>query len=80
MALRRGQRHLPWSKARRGCTGFLPRTTHALMQARDVDAHFSHGKVTHWFGGSSNASTQLLDGMHDRPACLRAHRRLWWPA
>jgi uncharacterized protein YcaQ len=31
---------------------------------REVDAHFAHGKVTNWFGGSSNASTQLLDEMH----------------
>jgi uncharacterized protein YcaQ len=29
-----------------------------------VDAHFAHGKSRNWFGGSSNASTQLLDAMH----------------
>lgn len=33
---------------------------------REVDAHFDHGKTRNWFGGSSNASTQLLDGMHYR--------------
>jgi uncharacterized protein YcaQ len=41
---------------------------------REVDAHFAHGKTTNWFGGSSNASTQLLDGMHYR-GMLRVARR-----
>ena len=36
------------------------------VHPRDVDAHFQHGKVSNWFGGSTNASTQLLDGMHYR--------------
>ncbi|GAB3359289.1 DNA glycosylase AlkZ-like family protein [Lysobacter tyrosinilyticus] len=44
------------------------------VHPRDVDAHFAHGKVTNWFGGSSNASTQLLDGMHYR-GLLRVARR-----
>ncbi|MEO8366222.1 MAG: crosslink repair DNA glycosylase YcaQ family protein, partial [Pseudoxanthomonas sp.] len=35
---------------------------------------FAHGKTTNWFGGSSNASTQLLDGMHYR-GLLRVARR-----
>jgi hypothetical protein len=34
------------------------------VHPREVDAHFAHGRVTNWFGGSSNASTQLLDHMH----------------
>jgi len=37
-----------------------------VVHPREVDAHFSHGRVTNWFGGSSNASTQLLDQMHYR--------------
>jgi uncharacterized protein YcaQ len=41
---------------------------------REVDAHFAQGKVTNWFGGSSNASTQLLDDMHYR-GLLRVVRR-----
>ncbi|MBC7940343.1 MAG: YcaQ family DNA glycosylase [Chitinophagaceae bacterium] len=41
---------------------------------REVDLHFAHGKVQNWFGGSSNASTQLLDGMHYR-GLLRIARR-----
>ena len=37
-----------------------------MVHPREVDSHFAHGKVKNWFGGSSNASTQLLDGMHYR--------------
>ena len=37
-----------------------------VVYPRDVDAHFQHGKVSNWFGGSTNASTQLLDEMHYR--------------
>jgi uncharacterized protein YcaQ len=44
------------------------------VHPREVDAHFAHGKVTNWFGGSSNASTQLLDVMHYR-GMLRVARR-----
>src|ERR1041384_3015987 len=45
-----------------------------VVHPREVDAHFAHGKATNWFGGSSNASTQLLDGMHYR-GMLRIARR-----
>jgi uncharacterized protein YcaQ len=45
-----------------------------VVHPRDVDAQFSHGKARNWFGGSSNASTQLLDGMHYR-GLLRVARR-----
>ena len=45
-----------------------------VVHPREVDAHFQHGKVQNWFGGSSNASTQLLDGMHYR-GLLRIARR-----
>jgi len=44
------------------------------VHPREVDAHFSHGKVSNWFGGSSNATTQLLDVMHYR-GLLRVVRR-----
>jgi uncharacterized protein YcaQ len=37
-----------------------------VVHPREVDAHFKHGKGKNWFGGSTNASTQLLDGMHYR--------------
>jgi uncharacterized protein YcaQ len=45
-----------------------------VVHPREVDAHFAHGKVSNWFGGSSNATTQLLDGMHYR-GMLRIARR-----
>jgi uncharacterized protein YcaQ len=45
-----------------------------IAHPREVDAHFSHGKAANWFGGSSNASTQLLDAMHYR-GLLRVARR-----
>jgi len=45
-----------------------------VVHPREVDAHFQHGKVQNWFGGSSNASTQLLDSMHYR-GLLRIARR-----
>jgi uncharacterized protein len=35
-----------------------------VVHPREVDAHFSHGQARNGFGGSSNASTQLLDAMH----------------
>lgn len=40
--------------------------TRGVTHPREVDAHFKHGKVRNWFGGSTNASTQLLDEMHYR--------------
>jgi hypothetical protein len=45
-----------------------------VVHPRAVDAEFAHGMVRNWFGGSSNASTQLLDGMHFR-GLLRIARR-----
>ncbi|MBC7841433.1 MAG: YcaQ family DNA glycosylase [Gemmatimonadaceae bacterium] len=45
-----------------------------VVHPREVDAEFAHGRITNWFGGSSNASTQLLDGMHYR-GMLRIARR-----
>jgi uncharacterized protein len=47
---------------------------HGAVHPREVDAHFQHGKTRNWFGGASNASTQLLDGMHYR-GMLRIARR-----
>ncbi len=47
---------------------------HGAVHPREVDAHFDHGKTRNWFGGSSNASTQLLDQLHYR-GLLRIARR-----
>lgn len=44
------------------------------VHPREVDAEFAHGKTRNWFGGSSNASTQLLDAMH-YGGLLRVQRR-----
>jgi uncharacterized protein len=41
---------------------------------RAVDAHFAHGRVTNYWGGSSSATTHLLDAMHYR-GLLRVQRR-----
>ncbi|HQR47913.1 MAG TPA: crosslink repair DNA glycosylase YcaQ family protein [Steroidobacteraceae bacterium] len=66
----------PWSAERR-------RQAEAVLEfvrqrrsvhPREVDAAFAHGKTRNWFGGSSNASTQLLDEMHYR-GLLRVVRR-----
>lgn len=44
------------------------------VHPREVDQAFAHGRVTNYWGGTSNASTHLLDGMHYR-GMLRIHRR-----
>jgi hypothetical protein len=41
---------------------------------RQVDDRFAHGTVTNYWGGSSNATTHLLDAMHYR-GMLRVARR-----
>jgi uncharacterized protein YcaQ len=44
------------------------------VHPREVDARFSHGTVTNYWGGSSNATTHLLDELHYR-GWLRVTRR-----
>ena len=44
------------------------------VHPRDVDLHFSHGTVVNYWGGSSNATTHLLDHLHYR-GLLRVARR-----
>ena len=44
------------------------------VHPREVEAEFSHGTVTNYWGGSSNATTHLLDLMHYR-GLLRIVRR-----
>lgn len=41
---------------------------------REVDERFAHGRVTNYWGGSSNATTHLLDAMH-YSGMLRIARR-----
>jgi uncharacterized protein YcaQ len=44
------------------------------VHPRDVDDRFAHGTVTNYWGGSSNATTHLLEAMHYR-GLLRVVRR-----
>ena len=66
----------PWPAARRKQAQLLLEFVRerGTVHPREVDAHFSHGTVKNYWGGSSNASTQLLDAMHYR-GLLRVARR-----
>lgn len=44
------------------------------VHPREVDAHFAHGAVTNYWGGSSSATTHVLDHLHYR-GHLRVARR-----
>lgn len=44
------------------------------VHPREVDEHFSHGTVKNYWGGSSNATTHMLDAMHYH-GLLRVARR-----
>jgi uncharacterized protein len=46
-----------------------------VVHPREVDAYFAHGSARSGFGGTSNASTQLLDDMHYR-GMLRIAKRV----
>ena len=65
-----------WSTSRRRQAEAVLEFVRARRSAhpREVDAAFAHGKTKNWFGGSSNASTQLLDELHYR-GLLRVVRR-----
>jgi uncharacterized protein YcaQ len=71
---RRG--HAPWSVARgrhvRSLLEFI--RARGPVHPREVDEHFSLGTVTNFWGGSSSATTHLLDTMHYR-GMLRVVRR-----
>jgi uncharacterized protein YcaQ len=66
----------PWPKARHAQADAVLAFVRerGTVHPREVDLHFQHGKARNWFGGSSNASTQLLDAMHYR-GLLRVARR-----
>jgi hypothetical protein len=66
----------PWPTARRAQAAAVLDFVRerGVVHPREVDAQFQHGKSRNWFGGSSNASTQLLDAMHYR-GLLRIARR-----
>jgi uncharacterized protein len=66
----------PWPAARRKRAHLLLEfiRERGSVHPREVDDHFSHGKVTNYWGGSSNATTHLLDAMHYQ-GLLRVVRR-----
>jgi uncharacterized protein YcaQ len=58
----------PWSSGRGRHVRLLLDFVRARgpVHPREVDRHFAHGTVTNYWGGSSNATTHLLDMMHYR--------------
>src|SRR5882762_1139874 len=71
-----GQGQPAWPAARRKRAQLLLEFVRERdsVHPREVDEHFSHGKVKNYWGGSSNATTHLLDAMHYQ-GLLRVVRR-----
>jgi len=67
---------LPWPAARRKRAQLVLEFVRerGSVHPRQVDQHFAHGKVKNYWGGSSNATTHLLDAMHYQ-GLLRVVRR-----
>ena len=57
---------LPWPPGQRRKAKLLLAFVRerGVVHPREVDEHFAHGTVTNYWGGSSNATTHLLDAMH----------------
>src|SRR5262245_3079030 len=68
--------HAPWSRSQgKGAAMILKFVRErGAVHPREVDQKFAHGTVTNYWGGSSNATTHLLDLMHYR-GMLRIVRR-----
>jgi uncharacterized protein YcaQ len=66
----------PWPAARRKQAELVLQFVRerGSVHPREVDDHFSHGTVRNYWGGSSSATTHLLDAMHYR-GLLRVTRR-----
>jgi uncharacterized protein len=71
---RAGFRGWPASRRRKAEMLLAFVTERGAVHPRDVDAHFAHGVVTNYWGGSSNATTHLLEHMHYR-GLVRVVRR-----
>jgi uncharacterized protein YcaQ len=52
----------------------VPQSVHVLIHPRGVNLHFSHGRVTNYWRGSSRATAHLLEAMHYR-GLVRVARR-----
>jgi uncharacterized protein YcaQ len=65
-----------WSAAERRKAQLLLEFVDARgpVHPREVQEHFAHGRVRNYWGGSSHATTQMLDAMHYR-GLLRVARR-----
>jgi uncharacterized protein YcaQ len=68
--------HRPWPAARKKRAQLLLEFVRArgAVHPREVDQHFSHGRVRNYWGGLSSATTHLLEQMHYR-GMLRVARR-----
>jgi uncharacterized protein YcaQ len=66
----------PWSASRRKRASELLDFVRerGAVHPRQADEHFAHGTVRNYWGGTSNATTHLLDAMHYR-GLLRVTRR-----
>jgi len=71
----RGERR-PWDadQQRKAAEVLAFVQAHGQVHPRQVEMHFAHGTTRNYWGGSSNASTHLLDGLHYR-GLLRVVRR-----
>jgi uncharacterized protein YcaQ len=70
------ENRLPWPAARRKRAQLLLEFVRerGVVHPREVDKRFAHGKAKNYWGGSSNATTHLLDAMHYQ-GLLRVVRR-----
>jgi uncharacterized protein YcaQ len=70
------ENRLPWPAARRKKAQLLLEFVRerGTVHPREVDEYFAHGKVKNYWGGSSSATTHLLDAMHYQ-GLLRVVRR-----
>jgi uncharacterized protein YcaQ len=64
---------LPWPAAQRRKAQLLMEFVleRGAVHPREVDDHFSHGTVENYWGGSSKATTHLLDAMHSIDIAIR---------
>jgi uncharacterized protein len=69
-----GRRPWPAARRRRALQLLDFVRERGAVHPREVDAKFAHGTVKNYWGGSSNATTHLLDAMHYR-GLLRVVRR-----
>jgi uncharacterized protein YcaQ len=73
---RGGGARAPWARiqGRRAAAVLAFVRERGAVHPREVDSHFAHGRVVNYWGGSSSATTHLLDLMHYR-GLLRVVRR-----